>query len=201
MKRAITEKTGESFPHRTLWRCATIQLERAKSVQKGRFYFDLSAILMAYLAYEAYINFVGDRLDPETWKNEKTFFSQPEYYGIEGKLKRIRELCSNFAIDSSRRPYQTVIELGRFRSSVVHAKIHRYQKSVEHHVDHEPDWWPESAFSSLSAQKVQRAIDDTESFIEYLHSQIKPFISDVWFGDKALQGPTGYATSSTRMTG
>lgn len=199
MERVITNKSGESFPHRALWRCATVQLEQANILEKGRFYFDLSAVLMAYLAYEAYINFVGDRLDPETWKREKVYFNQPEYYGIEGKLKRIRELCGGFEIDSGRRPYQTVIELGRFRSSVVHAKTDRYKKTIEEHAKHEPDWWPESAFSSLNAKKAQRAIDDIELFIEHLHSQIKPFIADVWFGDKALRGPTGYATSSTRL--
>ena len=50
-------------------------------------YFHISAMLLAYLTYEAYINFLGDRFASETWRDEKEFFSKKPYQGLEGKLK------------------------------------------------------------------------------------------------------------------
>lgn len=197
--RAITRKEGEAFPHRDLWQCAKVQYEHAQKVEKGRKSFDMAAVLMAYLTYEAYLNFVGARLDPKAWRNEKQFFSKNEYYGIEGKLKRIVELCGDFRVDKSRRPYQTIRELGKFRSSIVHAKVYKYDEPIEHHVDHEPNCWPRSAFSYVNIDTTRRVMADVEEFIEYLHSKIRPFVNDIWFGDKALKGPTGYALSSTSI--
>ncbi len=52
-------------------------------------YFDLSAMLMAYLTYEAYLNFLGTRVTPSDWENEREFFRKAPYKGTEGKLKRM----------------------------------------------------------------------------------------------------------------
>ena len=46
----------------------------------------MSSMLLAYLTYEAYINFLGDRFASDVWKNEKAFFAKKPYYGLEGKL-------------------------------------------------------------------------------------------------------------------
>lgn len=197
MKKIIeTIKQGESFSHKELWECANILYEHGREVKKGGLYFDLATILMAYLTYEAYINFAGDRLDPETWRNEKDFFNQNDYFGIDGKLKRIQEICGNFAIDKSRRPYQTIRMAGKFRSTVVHAKTYKYKKSIEHCIGDEPSPWPEDCFSFVSEANAKKVLTDIESFIKYLHEQIKPYlVNDIWFQDEALTGVIDYSIS------
>lgn len=197
--KAITETSGESFSHRILWKCAKLQHNNARAIEKGRKYFDLSTMLMAYLTYEAYLNFVGDRIDPDTWKNEKKYFSQNEYFGVEGKLKRISEICDGVKIDKSCRPYQTIKDLGKLRTSIVHAKVYKYNETIEHTVDTEPEIWPKDGYQYVTKENSNRAMEDVEEFIEWLHVKIKPFCNDHWFGDKALGGITGYATSSSKV--
>lgn len=196
-KNAITVKEGESFAHKELWRCAEKQYEQARVSKRGGKYFDMAAMLMAYLSYEAYMNLIGDRLDPDAWADEKVFFNQKEYYGIEGKLKRIQEIAGNFGVDAGKRPYQTVKMLGKFRTELVHAKVNKYAETIKHHEDYEPDWWPNDSFPCVTEDNARKAMQDVEEFIEYVHEQVKPYIGDRWLKDKALKGLYGYASGST----
>jgi hypothetical protein len=196
---AVSEIEGETFPHKVLWQCAKVQYEQAQQKREGSFYFYICAILMAYLTYEAYINFIGDRLDPATWKDEKTFFNRPDYFGIEGKLKLIRERCDNFEVNKGKRPYQTIKKLSQFRTDIVHAKTIKYADRKEHRADYVPDWWPESPFPYVKQTEAKKVMQDIESFIEELHGKVKPFVKDRWFGDKALEGSTGYSSRSTKI--
>lgn len=70
MRTAITKTEGENITHRVLWQCCLRQLEIARKTERGRKYFDLTAMLMAYFAYEAYLNFVGSRVAPADWANK-----------------------------------------------------------------------------------------------------------------------------------
>ena len=65
--------------HRLLWECCLRQSEVAEIARKdksGPLYFELSAMLMAYFTYEAYLNFLGERVAPEAWKDERTYFTE-----------------------------------------------------------------------------------------------------------------------------
>jgi hypothetical protein len=121
-KLAVTKTEGECFTHRVLWRCAEIQYEQARAVEKGSTFFDMAALIMAFFAYEAYINFIGDRVDPEAWSNEKIFFNSSDYKGLEGKLKRIAEKCGNFQIEKGNGPYQTIKKSVNFEKNLHTAK-------------------------------------------------------------------------------
>ncbi|HEY9198044.1 MAG TPA: hypothetical protein VIR60_01680 [Gammaproteobacteria bacterium] len=195
--KAITEREGESFPHRILWRCVLAHYERARSIEKGSKHFDLTTMLMAYLTYEAYLNFVGDRLAPDLWAQEKSYFTTGKYAGLEGKLKKICELCDGLKVNKGARPYQTITMLSVFRDSVVHAKPYKYEDSMEHPVDREPDWWPRDSYDCVTEEQTSKVVEDVEKFIEFLHQKALPHIHDKMFGDKALKGVLGYASSST----
>jgi hypothetical protein len=85
MKKAETTINGELYTHKLLWKCCIQQVEAADEALKNSdssFYFELSAMLLAYLTFESYVNFLGDRLAPEIWKSEKDFFNKPPYKGI-----------------------------------------------------------------------------------------------------------------------
>lgn len=200
MKKIIkTKKHGESFPHKELWQCANTLYEHGRKVKKGGLYFDMATILMAYFTYEAYINVVGKRLDPKAWENEKDFFNKKKYFGIDGKLKRIKEICGNFEVNKGKEPYQTIKNIGKFRNAVVHAKTNEYEKNIEHYINDDPDPWPDDCFSCINKTYAKKVLLNTESFIKYLHENIKPYLNDdgIFFKDDALTGIIDYAESLT----
>jgi hypothetical protein len=135
MKNAETQIRGELYTHRLLWECCIELSEAAEKTRRlGRslFNFELSSMLMAFLTYESYINFLGDRLAPEIWKREKEYFNEIPYKGIEGKLKMVCEICHISNIEKNRRPYQTIKELSSLRTYLSHAKPDKYEKVVRH---------------------------------------------------------------------
>src|SRR3989304_5220155 len=89
---ASTRYSGGEYTHRFLWRCVQKQLEAARSGPEGSRYFHLSAMVPGYFVFEAYINYLGETLDKDTWQKEGAFFSKEPYRGTEGKLKKLLEL-------------------------------------------------------------------------------------------------------------
>lgn len=199
MRAAITKTEGENFTHRVLWQCCLRQFEISRKTEKSRKYFDLTAMLMAYFTYEAYLNFVGSRVAPDDWANERTFFAKPPYQGIAGKLQRIVEVCSLPAVKKGVRPYQTIEHLAQLRDLIAHAKPERYELEIEHSVDKErPMFGPYRLEKMVSVELVERAITDVEKFAEQLHKAVRPKVTDVWFGDSALRGVLGYASHRSK---
>lgn len=191
---AITKYEGESFTHRLLWTCALYQLKAGeKADEEGSQWFLLSALLTAYLAYEAYLNFLGDRLVSEIWKCEKEFFRKPPYQGVDGKLQFILETLKPLKIDKGARPYQTVTWLQNFRDLVVHGKPDKYEGTIEHSVNIEPQVHQSEIWSLIKISSVKRAFQDIEAFVCTLHNHARPKVhEDIWFGQKPFEGSIGY---------
>ena len=198
MTTVITKTEGENLTHRVLWQCCLRQIEIARKTEKGRKYFDLAAMLMAYLAYEAYLNFVGSRVAAADWADERTFFRRPPYQGTEGKLQRIVEVCGLPVINKGARPYQTIAHLAELRDLIAHAKPERYELEIEHPADKErPMFGPYRLERMISIELAERAIVDVEEFAEMMHKAVRHKVTDAWFGDAALRGLLGYATHSS----
>ena len=170
----------------------------ARKQPKGAKYPDMACCLMAYLAYEAYLNLLLDRLDPETWSNERRFFSQGEFRGTEGKVRWIAKLCGDFEINKGTCPYQTIQNLSGLRDRMVHAKPVTYSETTVHHEDTEPDWWPHAAYPEIDPDYAHRALEDVEAFMEYVHDKVKDRLKDPMLKAGALKGPAAYATTSSK---
>jgi len=198
MGQCKTTYNGETFTHRVLWDCCRQQMKAATNATKGARSFHIAAMLMAYLAYEAYLNYVGSRVAPDAWENEQDFFSQTGYRGTEGKLRKILEVCGLKQPNKGNRPYQTLSELKSLRNFLAHGKLDSYQTEQIHHRDIEPPLFPQDTLDkSVTPKKAERALEDTEKFIEFLHESIRPHINDIWFGDKALGGISQHCSSDT----
>ncbi|MDA2935136.1 hypothetical protein MYX82_12470 [Acidobacteria bacterium AH-259-D05] len=198
-RRLRTEMKGEAFPHRTLWTCAKSLFDRARSEPKGAKYPDMAACLMAYLAYEAYLNLLLSRLDPAIWENEREFFSKGEYRGTEGKLQWISEFCGGFSWNRGARPYQTIHKMGKLRDRMTHAKPFCYSSSTEHTEENEPNWWPRDAYDDVKPELVEVVIHDFDEFMEFVHERVKHLIDDPWLRAGALKGTGSYSMSSTTI--
>jgi len=118
---------GEGFfpVHSELWACAAHMAEVGDMEKTGGYYFHLSQMLFSYLAYEAYLNFIGALVASQEWLNEREFFASGVYHGIKGKLRLIEEKLG-ITIDRASDPYGTVACLEQFRDFVSHGKAESY---------------------------------------------------------------------------
>jgi hypothetical protein len=191
------EIQGEGYTHIYLWNCAKTLLNQPETKSHQDFYFVMAAMLMMYLTYEAYLNFVGIRLDPETWKNEREFFSKDPFRGMEGKLKRISEKL-RIEIDKGQRPYQSIKALERLRNYLAHGKPEMYAFVTDLKDGEEPDMFPLQIYDLVTREKAERALKDTEEFIEYLHSLAGKQIDDIAFKVRALSLPLASASGGPK---
>ena len=196
-----TEINGEGSMHRQLWTICQHQLRQADAEQRGAFTFYAGAMLFAYFTYEAYLNFLGDRIDHETWENERAFFQKPPYRGIEGKLKKLAEV-SQFVVEKGKRPYQNISELTEFRHLMTHGKPDKYQKTTTHPDDRMPPLYGYGALAPwVDAGRAHLIVNDVAELIEHLHrhclQRYQNLKDDGLYGESALQGPLALRTLRT----
>jgi len=175
-------------------------METAKRRRKGAKYFRISGMLLAYLTYEAYINFLGGRFASDVWENERAFFAKKHYRGLEGKLKLLSERIPIVGIKKDQRPYQTIRNLKVLRDFLSHGKTDKYEKTIIHHRDEEPLLWPDGKLDKLvTPELANRAALDVREFIEFLHAQAVKHIKDIWFGNEPLGGIRWHASSDSKV--
>jgi hypothetical protein len=69
-----TTSEGEMLPHRFLWEIVEQQAKLASEREREWLKPALVAMVFGFHTVEAYLNFVGERLDPAIWQNERDFF-------------------------------------------------------------------------------------------------------------------------------
>lgn len=198
-----TETQGEGSTHRRLWHICQHQLRQADAEQADAFTFYAGAMLFAYFTYEAYLNFLGDRIDHETWQKEREVFRKRPYYGIEGKLQKLAEV-SEYKVDKSKRPYQSISDLTHFRHLLTHGKPDKYgPKITTHSDDQRPPFEGHGALGPwLDADRARRIVNDIAVFIEGLHKhclqKYQCLEADRLYGESALHGPLSMTTGLTK---
>jgi len=197
MTKAQTSVSGENYTHRILWTCARKQLEVARAEPPGNWYFELSAMLMVYFTYEAYLNFLGDRIDTDTWAREKDFFSKPPYRGTAGKQRRLLEVLSMTPAQSGTRPFATISELASLRDAVAHGKPEKFDINVKHSANRQPSGMKPWLRNRVTKSNAERAFTDVEQFINTLHAKaVEKFGSGV-VQPHALVGSLAFSVGTT----
>ncbi len=198
MSKVRTTYKGEVRIHCILWHCAESQMETAKEKLEGRFYFHLAAMLMSFLSYEAYLNYLGECIAPDIWENERKFFSKNPYRGINGKLKKLLEVLG-YKPDKSAMPYQTISELKKFRDFVSHGKPEKYNDVAEHDEGQEPFmFYKRKTENYVSEEKAKRAVEDVKEFIDILHGLARKKFPGSVRGKRPLDQPSQIETSSSQ---
>lgn len=202
-----TEIAGEHFMHRQLWRVVRRQIDHATANPIGAFHDHIVTMTFAFHTLEAYLNFLGPRLAPGIWRDERNFFRREPYRGIDGKLRKVLELAQVPEPDRSDRPYSTVWLLKELRDMITHAQAERFSQAIEYPPEYPAslreetrvDYMPFGAL--VTAENAHRAATDVEEFIERIHSAAKLLIpDDIWFGAKALSGPLAYSSGRTGIS-
>lgn len=111
------------YTHEYLWRAAQ-SLHKHSAADEKNFYYRLSSLIMTYLAFEAFVNFLGEVVCPEKWAIEKeTFRGRGDT--IEAKISDIVFQLPGYEWRKGERPYQDIKKLKRFRDLVAHGKVVR----------------------------------------------------------------------------
>jgi hypothetical protein len=188
------EIVGECYTHQHLRNAAKALLTQPETRTPKDGYFQMAGMLMAYLTFEAYLNLVGPRVDRAAWKTERDFFNKAPYRGTPGKLKLICQKL-NIQVNPGKRPYQTIRELKRLRDFLAHGRSQSYGYSVLVKEGRQPDLFRGlDIYKMVTRKRADRALKDTEEFIECLHAKInkKQTAEDNPF--KALEYPLAWAT-------
>jgi hypothetical protein len=155
----------EIYTHEYLGRSASTLLEKAEAQGKRSYHFLLPALLMSFMAYEAFINFCGYILLPELWKEEKKHFKGK---GIDGKLEAMVAKLSAFSWRKGDPLYQRIKNLENFRDSVAHARVVATEYTTERKEDGIHFQFKHQWDSYLSVEAVKSAMTDIKSFCQSL---------------------------------
>lgn len=187
----------EIFTHEHLWRSGEVLLRAAEKKEEGSYYYLLSALLMSFLAYEAFINFCGYALFPQLWKDEKTNFKGK---GIEAKLETITGELKTFMWEKGSRPYQTIKNLESFRDLVAHGKVQasEYVAAVKEdgtHYEFKHVW---DAYVD-SPQAVNKFRADIKRFCDSLLVELRKRSEHPHLNFGAFEGPLASGSGTIKL--
>ena len=143
---------------------------------------------MAFLAYEAFINYLGHVLAPELWADEKANFKGK---GLEGKLDAIVKKLHAYRWEKGANPYQAIKRLEAFRDMVAHGKVivSQYttdQKNDGTHYRYQHPW-----DEYLSLTEVSKARTYIQTFSQSLLEAARLVSDELHLIHDAYQGSLG----------
>jgi len=160
--------------HRILWNCAQNNLILGQKRGNNASYFNLTAMTMAYFAFEGYLNYLGELIAPEVWKEERQFFSRKPYNGTIGKYLFLMKITVQFEPSSNRRPFLTVKKLVELRHFVAHSRPETGQRTAR--VSKKtgfPTQYQNKLSKMVSRTKANHAMQDVENVLKTLHEGAK----------------------------
>lgn len=155
----------EIYTHEYLWRSAQMLVEKAEAEEQASYHLLLPALMMSFLAFEAFVNFCGFVLLPDLWREEKRHFKGK---GLEGKLSALAKRLPTFSWQKGQQPYQTIRNLESFRDIVAHGKVLASQYLTERKEDGSHFRFKHAWDDYLSLEAVKSARDDIKSFSQSL---------------------------------
>jgi len=197
-----TTYESEELTHRLLWEIAEGEAKLASERREGWLNPSLVAMVSASHTVEAYLNFAGERLAPETWKDERNYFRKKPYRGWDGKLRKVMELVG-LPWSPADRPLKTILELKDLRDLIAHGKPEKLKGEIVHAQGTQSPF-PASTLRSLVApkEKLNVILLDVEQFLDCIHTHAAPKVkNDPRFGEKALRGPQAHSSGSTTLAG
>jgi hypothetical protein len=198
IKRRIVETaTGEEYLHKAVWQVVQRQLERARAQQPGFLLDDLVAMVFASHALEGYLNFLGERIAPTEWRDERERFAAT---GVTGKLTFLEFLCEVPPLTPGRRPHSTIVLLIRLRNRIAHPKTIKIQTETEYPEGKRPPLFHASYLEQqVSHAKALRAMEDVREVVARLHSAAAARYPCAELGKDGLEGVQSTRTTSGRI--
>lgn len=151
---------------------------------KGSYYTTMGSLLLTAFTFEAYCNHLGDK--------KIKFWSEIDRISI---MNKYNVLCKEFQINSnfSKRPYQTLNTLFKFRDSIAHGKSKILKATKEVNAGDEPYMHtPKAEWEEYcNLENAKRAKEDVYEIIKELNISAGigeyPFIDGLSIGSIALK--------------
>lgn len=146
-----------------LYNTSKIQLKLAEEQEEGSFYFILSSLTFSAFTLEAYLNHLG--------KNTYSHWQEIETSSVKAKLFLLSDYYK-VELDKSKRPFQTIEKLIKFRNLVAHGKTVFLEDVVKRTkvYDSSQDQLLETQWEQLCKYSfAKRALEDMEVLIKTIH--------------------------------
>lgn len=177
---------------------ADVLIRKTEEEPKGGYYTTMGALLLTAFTFEAYLNHLGEKLIK--------FWDEIETIKI---LEKYSVLCKELDLvpDYSRRPYQTLTSLLKFRNAIAHGKSQILEETKEvsskdERYEHTPKaHWEEYC----TLDNAKRAKEDLSKIVMELHKKAGlgdyPFVHGVGFGSMSLKPPNKALNPDTPANG
>jgi hypothetical protein len=173
-------------------------LQNAERNEKGAFYDYLPAMVFSALTFEAYLNFVGEKLAPSFWKKERDHFRKT---GLPGRTRKVLELCGMPEPDMTIEPYSTIWELKKLRDVISHGESVSLSIMREHDQNNVPDFTGYDPLSDLvTPEKERLAAQHVGTLAQMIHTAAKQLIEDPWFESAELGHNLGHRSHTVSPT-
>jgi hypothetical protein len=196
-----TKSYGEHLLHRLLWNVVQDHSERVRELEREWFEQSLVAMVFAFHTVEAYLNYVGERLVPKIWEDEREFFRHKPYRGFDGTLRKVLELVGLSWV-SEETPLKTILELKELRDLIAHGKPEKLKGEFVHPLGTEAPALTSTIRQMVTPkEKLEKVLREVEDTLCQIHSLAKAKIKpdDVWFGNHPFQGTSEWSVYSTTL--
>ncbi len=153
----------EIYTHEYLWRSSSTLLNQ--NDPDLSYHHLLPALLLSFMAFEAFINFLGIVLLPNLWKDEKTNFKGK---GIEGKINEIVSMLPQFTWKKGQYPYQRIKQLEAFRGLVAHGNVNSHEYMAAREDDGTHFQFQHAWDSYLTKSSITKSREDIRNFCQSL---------------------------------
>lgn len=195
-KQFLETSESEEYLHKYAWAVVKRQIQLAENESRGALYDDLVAMVFAFHSLEGYVNFVGEKVAPDLWRDERRRFKSD----IFKKLKAILERCEMEPLDKSRRPYSTIKALQKLRNKMTHPKTHRSTTTKKFREGKEPELFQQSHLETLVChEKALRARDDVSCIADLIHRAASDRFRNAGLGAGPFDGVTSMRSSSMSL--
>jgi hypothetical protein len=147
------------------------------------------------------LNYVGERLAPDVWKDERNNFRREPYRGLEGKIRKVLELVG-FPWQPTTEPLKTILELKSLRDLIAHGKAEKRSGEIVHAGSGDMSF-PASTLQRMvgSRENLKQVLSKVENFLNQIHQLAIPKVDprEVWFGVHPLLGPLSTGSHSTEL--
>lgn len=173
------EQSFITYNHRILWQAGEKNLQLVTSSSGD-------AMFLFFVAFEGYLNWLGSRIAPEVWEEERQFFSCSPFQGTLGKYRFLAKLLCLPNPDPSQGPYQTAKDLLKLRDMVAHPKAEAGERVVKFKEEYFPPYYQSELEKKVSPDAAIRAKDHLEKLAEGLHRKAKQVYSSNIHESKAF---------------
>lgn len=181
---AVFDGRREVRTYVDLWHGANVLQGMAEASEEGSYYTIMASLLMRAFAFEAYLNHLGAK--------RISYWEDIDSIRVMDKFSVLGKDC-RIAPDWSRRPYQALKTLFKFRNQIAHGQSVVLTASMEVPADTEPhQHMPRAAWEEFSTiEHALRTKEDVEAVIVELHKAAGlgdyPFVHGAGVGSLSLK--------------